>query len=168
MLKHFKNTNGFTLIEVLASIVLFSILTTGSLYIFQTAFFQTNQTQVKTSALNVARNTLMFMENQNFIEMRETFKDLSDDQPLTIKLCDNKYTITEKHNTITTNENSTTCQKISIDNMEFDVKVYANEEVKESKDFYSFYIPIRIEVSWDLKGKHFVELKGDIKSEDLR
>lgn len=163
-----KNSNGFTLIEVIASIALFTILTTSSLYIFQTAFFQTNQTQVKTSALNVARNTLMFMENQNFIKMRNNFEKLPESESMEIKLCDSNYAIATEVHYKKECTKPASYQPITIDGVEFNVKVYANEKAEESKAFYPFYIPIRIVVSWDLKGTHSVELKGDIKSEDLR
>ncbi|ETI70297.1 prepilin-type N-terminal cleavage/methylation domain-containing protein [Neobacillus vireti] len=61
-----KNQQGLTLIEVLVSITLLGIVLTTFLSFFNQAYSYTKKNQDKTIGINVARNVLYYMEQQDY------------------------------------------------------------------------------------------------------
>ncbi|KGE20431.1 prepilin-type N-terminal cleavage/methylation domain-containing protein [Paenibacillus wynnii] len=67
-----KQEQGFTLIEVLASIVILSVVSLVLTAFFTQAMTYSKSNQNKTIMVNIARNALFYMEKQDFEKM-ETF-----------------------------------------------------------------------------------------------
>lgn len=68
----FRKENGFTLLEVLAAIVILSIVSLVLTSYFTNALSYSKSNQNKTVMVNLARNALFYMEKQDF----ETMKNL--------------------------------------------------------------------------------------------
>jgi prepilin-type N-terminal cleavage/methylation domain-containing protein len=64
-------SKGFTLIEVLASIVILSAVTTGIFLFFTNAMKYTTYNQGKTVAINIARGVLAYMERLDFAKLQQ-------------------------------------------------------------------------------------------------
>ncbi|AIQ38188.1 hypothetical protein R50345_28460 [Paenibacillus sp. FSL R5-0345] len=69
-----KQEKGFTLIEVLAAIVILSIVSLVLTSYFTNAMSYSKSNQNKTIMVNLARNALFYVEKQDFDKMKEYFK----------------------------------------------------------------------------------------------
>jgi prepilin-type N-terminal cleavage/methylation domain-containing protein len=69
-----KLERGFTLIEVLAAIVILSIVSLVLTSYFANALTYVNNNQNKTVMVNLARNALFYVEKQDFEEMQDYFE----------------------------------------------------------------------------------------------
>ncbi|PLR84988.1 prepilin-type cleavage/methylation domain-containing protein [Bacillus canaveralius] len=155
------DSKGFTLIEVLASLTILGIILIGSMQFFSQAYGYTTLNQKKTAAINVARNALMFIENENFIEIRKSFED-NRDETFTILICDDTY---EKFTEAQSPRPG--CKPIMVNNIEYDVTVSHSDEQKS--DYERRFIPITVRVEWAAGGNaKETEIEGVIKSEDIR
>jgi prepilin-type N-terminal cleavage/methylation domain-containing protein len=177
-----RNNQGLTLIEVLVSVTILSTV----LLVFLNFFFQagtyTNMNQKKTVAVNVARNVMMHLEKQSYVEMREYFEDVNsgtvdpDNKYLNLFVCNNQYRYFS--NTITTTDAVSMCAVdretdllISINEINFMVSVVSEEvPAAEGKiQELDYYIPITVEVRWIINDREYqTRLDGKIKSEDIR
>lgn len=70
--KH-NREGGFTLVEVLASIIILSIASLTMTAFFNNAMSYNKGNQNKTVLINIARNTLVYMEKQDFVKFKEYF-----------------------------------------------------------------------------------------------
>ncbi|WP_170880285.1 type IV pilus modification PilV family protein [Paenibacillus odorifer] len=70
-----KQEKGFTLIEVLAAIVILSIVSLVLTSYFTNAMSYSKSNQNKTIMVNLARNALFYVEKQNFNKMRDYFNE---------------------------------------------------------------------------------------------
>jgi len=68
---------GFTLIEVLAAIVILSIVSLVLTSYFTNALSYSKSNQNKTIMVNLARNALFYMEKQDFDKMEDYFADVT-------------------------------------------------------------------------------------------
>lgn len=68
-----KQEKGFTLIEVLAAIVILSIVSLVLTSYFTNAMSYSKSNQNKTIMVNLARNALFYVEKQDFEEMKDYF-----------------------------------------------------------------------------------------------
>lgn len=164
----FRNNQGLTLIEVLVSVTLLSTV----LLVFLNFFFQagtyTSMNQKKTVAVNVARNALMHMESQSFLEVKRTFSEVNngtaspDEHLLNLKLCDET-----RYETFGTEESPPdTCEDIPINGTSYKVTIKSKASQEEELDYY---IPITAEVEWTANDKKFdTSVGGTVKSEDIR
>ncbi|GMB07457.1 prepilin-type N-terminal cleavage/methylation domain-containing protein [Thermolongibacillus altinsuensis] len=66
-----NQTHGFTLIEVLLSIMILSAVTTGMFMFFTNAMKYTTYNQGKTVAINIARGVLNYMERLDFENVKQ-------------------------------------------------------------------------------------------------
>lgn len=66
-----KQEKGFTLIEVLAAIVILSIVSLVLTSYFTNAMSYSKSNQNKTIMVNLARNALFYVEKQDFEAMKE-------------------------------------------------------------------------------------------------
>ncbi|PLR75497.1 prepilin-type cleavage/methylation domain-containing protein [Bacillus sp. V3-13] len=155
------DSEGFTLVEVLASLTILGIILIGSMQFFTQAYSYTNLNQKKTAAVNVARNALMFFEKENFIEIKKSFED-NRDETFTILICKDKYEkFTEAQSP------APGCRPITVNNIEYDVTVSHSDE--QSSDYKSHFIPVTVRVEWTAGGApKETEIEGVIKSEDIR
>jgi prepilin-type N-terminal cleavage/methylation domain-containing protein len=152
---------GVTLLELLISLSILSIV----LLTFMNFFYQASKfnlsNQNETVALNIARNALKHVGNQNFIELRHYFKDSLNGEPdaanihYYLRLCNDQYSLE------TTMDK---CDPIVVNSSAYNVSVYAEEAIDTASQKY--YIPVRIEVTWGSNGE--AKLDGTVKSEDLR
>ncbi|WP_157843184.1 prepilin-type N-terminal cleavage/methylation domain-containing protein [Bacillus sp. FJAT-42315] len=170
-MKHVRSCEkGVTLLELLLSLTILSIvLLSVTQFFYQSATFN-HSNQNKTVALNVARNALMYMEKQNFIEMRHSFGDVIDNKTeadqhyFELMICNNQYELINGNDD---SEAPPSCSNIIVNNEPYTVFVFSEPVAEEGKKKH--YIPIKIEVEWDKDGKkQTTALDGTIKSEDLR
>ena len=62
----FSGQRGFTLIEVLVSVAILGIISVSVLAFFQQSYDFTKRNESKTVGMNVARNVVNYLEQQNF------------------------------------------------------------------------------------------------------
>lgn len=122
----------------------------------------------KTAAVNVARNALMHIEKENFIEVREKFRN-NKEASLNLLICDNAYKIFWNGE-----PPEPSCSPIIVNNIGYNVTINLpkNEDANtnDSKgEHSSFFVPLEAKVSWEINGKEEnTKIEGEIKSEDLR
>lgn len=162
--KIYNSSKGLTLIEVLLSLAILSIILLGSMKFFTQAYTYTSGSQNKTAAVNVARNALMFIENESFIEVRKKF--LEDNlSGLSLYICNNSY-IADWHGDRSEFPAGCRKDKITVNNIPFDVTI---RKGKDYSKFSSSFIPLEASVKWEKQGKtEETKIEGAIKSEDLR
>ncbi|WP_054957502.1 type IV pilus modification PilV family protein [Paenibacillus dakarensis] len=81
MKKGFREEHGFTLLEVLAAIIILSIVSLVLTSYFTNAMSYSKSNQNKTVMANLARNALFYMEKQDFKKMKELFDADKSQQP---------------------------------------------------------------------------------------
>lgn len=74
MLDRLKKEQGFTLIEILAALLILSIVALAFTAYFSSALTFAKANQNKTIMSNLARNALVYMQKQDFKEMRDYFE----------------------------------------------------------------------------------------------
>jgi prepilin-type N-terminal cleavage/methylation domain-containing protein len=157
--KILKNNHGLTLLEVLVSLTILGILLIGAMKFFSQAYSFTSSNQNKTIAINVARNAIMYMERQSFIEIRKSFEDNAK-EPLALMICNDSYQIIGPNDRVEPD-----CSPITINNIKYDVTIQTNSDEETN----SFFIPINVKVVWEMNNKQqTTNLEGVIKSEDIR
>ncbi|MBS2969895.1 prepilin-type N-terminal cleavage/methylation domain-containing protein [Metabacillus sp. KIGAM252] len=167
-----SDEKGFTLIEVLISISIFSILTIGMLQFFNQAMDFSNKNEDKTLGIYVARNMISYMEQQSFSSIDKFYVKESGSTSIQSSACNNdKLTSDEmvlnQTEKITINgvETSRCALNFSpkINNRQFSVTV----EVKKhtDKNLQSSLIPMTVNVSWDQSN---TQLEGYIANENSR
>ncbi|MFE8696894.1 prepilin-type N-terminal cleavage/methylation domain-containing protein [Cytobacillus sp. FJAT-53684] len=164
--KVLSSSKGLTLIEVLLSLTILGIILMGSMKFFSQAYSYTNMNQKKTAAINVARNALMYIEKDNFIVIRDTFENKTDEE-LSIYICKDKYSKFWKEDDI-----DSSCNPIKINNVEYKVMIRADKDELDKVNYNeirSYYFPLTAYVTWTINGKeNSTVLEGAIKSEDIR
>jgi prepilin-type N-terminal cleavage/methylation domain-containing protein len=166
--KLLSSSKGLTLVEVLVSLTILGIVLMGTMKFFSQAYTYTNMNEKKTAAVNVARNALMHIEKENFIEVREEFRNNKDDY-LNLLICDNAYTIFWNGESPESD-----CSPIIVNNTEYYVSINllknGDETTNPAKGRHSsFFVPLEATVSWEINGKEeSTDIEGEIKSEDLR
>ncbi|MFI8685595.1 prepilin-type N-terminal cleavage/methylation domain-containing protein [Rossellomorea sp. NPDC077527] len=173
-IKIVKNNRGLTLIELLVSITILGIVLLNFMNFFLQSSTYTNNNQKKTVGVNVARNVLMFMEKQDFLEMRNYFYEVntgqksSDEDFLALYICEDKYHTFS--NSTTESELANACpnkKNITINGLEYEATI-SSEEVSSPEEMDS-YIPIIIKVRWTIDDREYsTTLDGKVKSEDIR
>nr|WP_281363482.1 type II secretion system protein [Paenibacillus lemnae] len=76
---------GFTLLEVLAAIVILSIVSLVLTSYFSNALSYSKYNQNKTVMVNLARNALFYMEKQDYDKIKELFEKREAGQPPSIQ-----------------------------------------------------------------------------------
>jgi prepilin-type N-terminal cleavage/methylation domain-containing protein len=165
-----KNNQGLTLIEVLVSVTILSTV----LLVFLNFFFQagtyTNMNQKKTVAVNVARNALMFMEGQSYLEIKKEFSEVNNgtiepgEHSLQLKLCADGYKTFETGLTPPAD-----CKDIPINGTNYEVEIQSESVSSSQQGELEYYIPIVAEVRWMTNDQeHSTTVDGTVKSEDIR
>lgn len=157
--KILSSTNGLTLVEVLLSLTILGIIMIGIMQFFTQAYSFTNSNQNKTTAINVARNAMIYIEKQSFIETKKNLEDYPADV-ISLLICNDEYKLVRNSDTTITG-----CNPIKINNVDYDVTIAFKEDVTDE----SFMIPLVVKVNWEVNKKQYsTELEGAIKSEDIR
>jgi len=92
--------NGLTLVELLASITIFSIITISLFSFFPQAYQYTTKNQSRTLEINVARGVLHYIEQQDYDLMNEIHNKVKEETGKitsfdSSSICDNKVTIAD-------------------------------------------------------------------------
>ncbi|EIJ79052.1 hypothetical protein PB1_15879 [Bacillus methanolicus PB1] len=166
--KFLHNSKGLTLIEILVSLTILGIIMIGCMKFFTQAYSYTNMNQKKTAAINVARNAMMYIENESFIEIRQKFEE-DPKEELTLMICDNPEDKDDPNDPYEKFWNGeapgSSCSPITVNDIKYDVKVRADLD----KDNRDFFLPITVEVQWVINDKeNKIEIEGVMKSEDIR
>lgn len=162
---------GFTLIEVLAAIVILSIVSLVLTSYFTHALSYSKSNQSKTVMVNVARNALFYMEKQDFEEMKRFFnvKDKPEDEhegadhpyiaatQCTAEVCNMKSVFINGDvlpevlnpviNNIAYEVNITYQADLHRDMMEGRSGNGSNDPDTRKKDMAPYLIPVRVEVT---------------------
>ena len=87
--KYLRNQTGLTLLEVLLSITILGIVLISFLSFFNQAYSYTNKNENKTIGINVARNVLYYIEQQDFTSIEKIYFPEESSAPidLTIENC---------------------------------------------------------------------------------
>ncbi|WP_162356538.1 type IV pilus modification PilV family protein [Metabacillus mangrovi] len=165
-----EKQQGFTLIEVLISITVFSILTLGMLQFFNQALDFTNKNEDKTLGIYVARNMMNFMKQQNFQNINDRYiKTSSDGTVIDKDACSDKMPSGEFVLNQSINEGLSNCPVFftpTVNNRSFAVTVTLSPYKKtDAKDLSDSLIPMTVNVQWE---ENETSLEGYITSEKNR
>ncbi len=168
-LNNIKNKKGFTLIEVLVSITILGIVLMSFMNFFMQAGSFTNMNQKKTVAVNVARNALMFVESQSFLEIYSEFPIVKkvanppNSQVKNLYICNDSYKYFDQ-----SLHKPDNCENITVNNLAYKVNIKF-EEVEEDDPSIHYYLPIKVEVRWTINDHEYsTNVNGTVKSEDIR
>ncbi|HEY9577448.1 MAG TPA: prepilin-type N-terminal cleavage/methylation domain-containing protein, partial [Pseudobacillus sp.] len=170
-----QSQKGVTLLELLLAMTILSIvLLTFTRFFYQAGTYNLSN-QNKTVALNVARNAMMFLEKENFIEMRNNFYEdttpvIPTDNQLGLYLCKNPddqikgYTLHLSELPAEKPPKSPAgCRPVTINGGDYYVTISAGTTPAEvdNAQFYNYYIPVKVKVSWyQNENKKETELEG--------
>ena len=166
--KILTDSKGLTLVEVLVSLTILGIVLMGTMKFFSQAYTYTNMNEKKTAAVNVARNALMHIEKENFIEVRERFRN-NKNETLSLQICNSAYKLFWSDASY-----DIECSPIIVNNIEYNVTINLLKSEDENVNLAdgehsSFFVPLEASVSWEINGKEEIStIEGEIKSEDLR
>lgn len=116
----------------------------------------------------------MFVEKQNFLEVRNYFHDVntgdksSEADYLTLLICEEKYKLFSSSSTESEiNNNCPGKKNIKINGLEYEATIFS-EKVSTPEEM-DYYIPITVKVRWNMNDReHSTSVDGKIKSEDIR
>lgn len=158
-----KNSNGYSLLEVLLAVTILGIMFFTIMGFFSQSFTYVKENESKTVGVNVGRNVLHYFEKQNFDKMNTALISLGEESRDL-----NGMVIPEKKELVV---NEDTCNLINIENCDnilqllvnnvnykANVKLLTHDDVK----LRSFLIPIEIKITWNEKE---TTIKGVIKRE---
>ncbi|PGT88158.1 hypothetical protein COD11_06360 [Bacillus sp. AFS040349] len=169
LVKLFTYNKGFTLIEVLLSIVIFSILTLGMLALFSQAMTYTQKSENDTLGVYAARNMLNFMEQQSFNTIKKDYVDALTDEGegSTVMITNEVCPIWFNGDSDEIKKKRERCYitfSPNLNNRQLNVSV----ELKKHTDstLQTSLIPMKILVEWDEGNES--SLEGFITNEKLR
>lgn len=143
--EHFMNNQkGLSLLEVLISITILSILTITILSFFNQAYDYTKRNQDKTVGINVARNILYYIEQQDYQDIYDTYT--TELNPLGT---DPKIELT-KASCSKFSSNTKVCEDFfstRINNAQFDTTVTISQPNDPLLQGYLF--PVKVTVTWN-------------------
>ncbi|WP_226667183.1 prepilin-type N-terminal cleavage/methylation domain-containing protein [Metabacillus litoralis] len=167
--KLFTHNKGFTLIEVMLSIVIFSILTLGMLTLFSQAMTYTQKSENDTIGVYAARNMLNFIEQKDFQEMKTNYVESLTDEGDGSTFVFTRDICTEWHpgNSELEIKKRELCESTFepfINNRQFQIDV----ELKKHDDtsLQDSLIPTKVTVNWEENNETILE--GFITNEKLR
>lgn len=157
--KMLKNNQGLTLIEVLVSITLLGIVLTTFLSFFNQAYSYTKKNQDKTVGINVARNVLYYLEQQDYhLIQAQYFSGITPPEkvPLTIGNCTDPVF------------DSVVCKGFfssKVNNVDYTASVNLTRDVKDDTnqlkpDLTMYLTGVEVEVKW---GNQAAKVRGLIK-----
>lgn len=165
---NFKNERGLTLIEVLLSITILGIVATSFLSFFNQAYSYTKMNEDKTVGINVARNVLYYVEQQDFDKIKNTYLT-GDEKDITIDNCNDIYA---KKPNETVFDDPEVCKGFfatKINNVDFDATVTFTKDLMDDDDpnpkpnLQSQLIGVEVIVKWPHKKE--TSVKGLIEND---
>ncbi|MCD7032904.1 prepilin-type N-terminal cleavage/methylation domain-containing protein [Metabacillus sp. GX 13764] len=171
--KLLNEKSGFTLIEVLASIVVFSIITFAMLQFFTHAYSYTKKSEDQTLGIYVARNMMNYLEKQSFSNLKTRYQDpLKDGDSLRIGAdrCNDKmpgtgepvFSYAEGRNA------AADCARMfsmNINNQIYKVDFTIEKKKNWDETKKKYLLPVKVAVTW---GNQTAELGGYVTSEKIR
>lgn len=177
---------GFTLIEVLAAIVILSIVSLVLTSYFTNALSYSKSNQNKTIMVNLARNALFYMEKQDFGKMQKFFVadgyTLSADKCL-IDACGDGTSEGIAYQQSFDTKALAHVLNPTVNGIDYSINVvFQKELLKEpesedeavngvdKKDISEYLIPVKVEVKRKTEGGQSapVEVEGYISNEEIR
>lgn len=178
----YKNAKGYSLVEVLAAITIFSLIVIPMMSFFTQAYNNSNRNEKNTVVINVARGVFEFMKNQDFDELKARMAhesglnvyvgliDGSDidpsDETMTKRIQVYKYQdeMTYEDSTI---PDSKKVKQVQINNLKYNAYV----TLKPNVDKPNYFIDIEV-IVWDGDDKYSPPAKptltGMIINENIR
>ncbi|NRD76009.1 type II secretion system protein [Bacillus sp. BRMEA1] len=143
----FKNNKGLSLIEVLISITILGIISTTFLSYFTQAYSYTNRNQDQTVGINVARNVLYYMEQQDYQTIKDQYfpaNSNSNEIQLTVDNCNDSVF------------DSPVCKgffSTKINNVDYSTNVTLSRNVENysngtNPDLSNYLIGVEVQVNW--------------------
>ncbi|NQX47216.1 prepilin-type N-terminal cleavage/methylation domain-containing protein [Paenibacillus tritici] len=164
---------GFTLIEVLAAIVILSIVSLVLTSYFTNALSYSKSNQNKTIMVNLARNALFYMEKQDFGKTVEFFREKSDKLSADVcKIGSCGDTLSDEGAAYRKAFNTETLSHVlhpKVNGMDYSINVMYQKGLDEL-DFRNYLLPVKVVVTRDSgRGPSApVEVEGYISNEEIR
>ncbi|UQZ33817.1 prepilin-type cleavage/methylation domain-containing protein [Paenibacillus sp. PK3_47] len=175
---------GFTLIEVLAAIVILSIVSLVLTSYFTNALSYSKSNQNKTIMVNLARNALFYMEKQDFEKMQKFFDKykLSADKCL-IDACGDGTAEGIAYQQSFDTKALAHVLNPTVNGIDYSINVVFQEELLkepesedeavngvDKKDISEYLIPVKVVVTRKTEGGQSapVEVEGYISNEEIR
>ncbi|MDG5470965.1 prepilin-type N-terminal cleavage/methylation domain-containing protein [Jeotgalibacillus sp. ET6] len=163
----FSNNKAFSLLEVLVSITLLNIIVFSLLTFFLNSYQFTFSNQDNTVGVNVAKNVVTYIENQDFQHVRDYFSQQgSSELELTIDSCStviNGSLLFDQEEICRSNFSPV------INNQTYSVLVTLTEfegsNEQETEEMKSELIPIEASVQWERKRMEEVLVRGVLRNE---
>lgn len=159
--KFLKNNDGFTLIEVLLSLMILGIVLTTATSLFSQAYSYTHMNQNKTVGINVARNVLYYIEqlDYNIVEDSYFLNSTTKSKELSIENCNDRDS---SGNRIFNEDTCNGFFSTEINNVQFETIVTISKHSDDKLQDYLF--PVEVTVQW---GKQTASVEGLIKNEKI-
>ncbi len=160
---------GLSLLEVLVSITLLNIILISLLSFFTQSYQYTIGNQNQTVGINVARNVLYYMEQQDFDKIYNQYIsgiNTGTKVPLTIDNCDDSPFVDLN--------NSSRCKEFfssTINNYQYSAAValekYSNDDQSSADNavLEKTMIPVEVTVTWGNNNQFNTTVRGFIKNE---
>jgi len=166
MLVFFKNKRGFSLIKVLVALTILSLITIPMLSFFAQAYDYTNRNRATTLSLNVAQNAIVYMQKQQFDQIKSILPPTIDDSDESKTL---KYTnsgSTEYYYKFSCSENFPSCNEV-VNPVINDVPYSIDIGIKAHDQYPDYLIDVIVKVAATTNNKDLF-LKGVITNEKIR
>ncbi|WP_405104750.1 prepilin-type N-terminal cleavage/methylation domain-containing protein [Paenibacillus sp. FSL K6-1217] len=164
---------GFTLIEVLAAIVILSIVSLVLTSYFTNAMTYSKSNQNKTIMVNLARNALFYMEKQDFDKTVEFFRDKTDRLSADVcKIGSCGDAVSDEGAAYRKAFNTETLSHVLhpiVNGTDYSIDVIYQKGLDEN-DFRNYLLPVKVVVTRDSGGGPAapVEVEGYISNEEIR
>ncbi len=132
---------GFTLVEVLLSITILGIIFLSILALFNNTYDYSKRNESKTVGINVARNVLNYIENQDFITINNKYllnSSASEEILITKDSCKNSpFPADSCENMLET----------VINNVTYEATVTLKKH--HEPDLQNYLIPVEVKINWN-------------------
>ena len=132
---------GFTLIEVLLSVTILGIIFLSILALFNNTYDYTKRNESKTVGINVARNVLNYIENQDFKTTKETFFENSPSRT------EVQITKEDCKNSPFPADSCETMLQTVINNVTYDATVTLKKH--QDIELQNYLIPVEVKINWN-------------------
>ena len=132
---------GFTLVEVLLSVSILGIIFLSILALFNNTYDYTKRNESKTVGINVARNVLNYIENQDFKTIKGAYFENS---PSTTEVFITKGSCKNSPLPVDSCENML---QTVVNNVTYDATVILTKH--QEPDLQNYLIPIEVKIKWN-------------------
>lgn len=132
---------GFTLIEVLLSVTILGIIFLSILALFNNTYDYSERNESKTVGINVARNVLNYIENQDFNTIKNTYflnSAGTEEVKITRSSCKNGPFLAELCENML---------KTVVNNVTYEATVTLTKH--HEADLQNYLIPVEVRINWN-------------------